>query len=46
MDIVSANYESIETGIKYQIGKYFVKVLEMRCMTHNEAVELNAKLGH
>ena len=46
MDIVSVNYESIENGIKYQIGKYFVKVLEMKCMTHNEAVELNSKLGH
>jgi hypothetical protein len=46
MDIVRINYDSIENGIKYQLGKYFVKVLEMKCMTHNEAVELNSKLGH
>jgi len=45
-DVIRSDHDKIAAGIEYQLGKSFKLVREMRCMTYDQAVDLNAKLGH
>ena len=45
-DVIRSDHDKIAQGIEYQLGKSFKLVREMRCMTYDQAVDLNAKLGH
>lgn len=45
-DVIRSDHDKIAAGIEYQLGKEFKLVREMRCMTYDQAVELNSKLGH
>ena len=43
---MSADFAQIASAVKGYLGKKFVSVLEMRCLTYDEAVKLNSELGH
>ena len=43
---ISADFDQIASAVKGYLGKKFVSVLEMRCLTYDEAVKLNSELGH
>ena len=43
---VDEDFDKVSAAIKGYLGKKFVSVLKMGCMTHEEAADLNAKLGH
>jgi len=43
---IKHDYENIIAAIKSYLGKTFEHLSELRCMTHQEAVERNTALGH
>ena len=43
---IDEDFDEISAAIKGYLGKKFVSVLEMRCMTYDQAVKLNDELGH
>ena len=43
---VDEDFDKVSAAIKGYLGKKFVSVLKMGCMTHEEAADLNTKLGH
>ena len=43
---VDEDFDKVSSAIKDYLGKKFVSVLKMGCMTHEEAADLNTKLGH
>ena len=43
---IREDFDQIASAVKGYLGKKFVSVLEMRCLTYDEAVKLNAELGH
>ena len=45
-DVIRTDYEQIAAALKYRVGSKFRKVIEMRCVSYEEAVRLNAELGH
>ena len=47
LETIGNNYQSIEVAARASMKKGIVKsVKEFRCLTYQEAVELNSKLGH
>ena len=44
--VISRDYFEISEAVEAFIGKDFVKVMEMRCLTYGEAATYNASLGH
>ena len=45
-EIIRKNHSNIEKALKNYMGDTMKLVKEFRCMTNNEAVVLNTKLGH
>ena len=43
---IREDFDQISSAVKGYLGKKFVSVLEMRCLTYDQAVKLNAELGH
>jgi len=43
---VDEDFDKVSATVKGYLGKKFVSVLKMGCMTHEEAADLNTKLGH
>ncbi len=43
---VGTTYEQISLSVRGHLGREFIKIKEMRCLTYQEAVELNVELGH
>ena len=47
LETIGNNYQSIEAAARASMKKGVVKsIKEFRCLTYDEAVELNTKLGH
>ena len=44
--IVRKDGDKVTLAIEQHMGKKFIKIKAMRCLTHKEAVFLNSKLGH
>lgn len=45
-EYVTENHPVIIEKLYKNIKKDNIKIFNMKCMTHSEAVELNTKLGH
>ena len=45
-EVIRRDYDKITDTIQHHIGKAFKLVREMRCMTYEQTLELNTKLGH
>ena len=45
-DVIRTEHEQIAAALKYRMGSKFRKVMEMRCVSYEEAVRLNSELGH
>tara|TARA_R100000656_G_scaffold48295_2_gene39166 strand:- start:94 stop:339 length:246 start_codon:yes stop_codon:yes gene_type:complete len=45
-EVIQRDYEKIIDALQYHVGKSFKLVQEMRCMTYDQAVKMNSKLGH
>jgi len=43
---INLDFKQIAAAVKGYLGKKFISVREMRCLTFNEAVKLNSELGH
>ena len=43
---VDEDFDKVSAAVKGYLGNKFVSVLKMGCMTHEEAADLNTKLGH
>ena len=43
---IREDFDQISSAVKGYLGKKFVSVLEMRCLTYDQAVKFNAELGH
>jgi hypothetical protein len=43
---IREDFHKIASAVKGYLGTKFVSVLEMRCMTYDQAVKLNSELGH
>ena len=46
MKSISNSYDQIAMSVRYLLGDKLVQIMEMRCMTRQEAIFLNYKLGH
>ncbi len=46
MKSISNSYDQIVLSVENRLGAELLKIKEMRCLTYNEAVELNRDLGH
>ena len=46
MSSIADNHEAIEQAARNYMGEVVESVKEFRCLTYQEAVELNSKLGH
>jgi hypothetical protein len=46
MKSISNSYDQIVLSVENRLGAELLKIKEMRCLTYNEAVELNTDLGH
>lgn len=44
--VIVDSYEKITAALKYHIGGDFRSVQEMRCVTYNDALQMNIKIGH
>ena len=46
LESIGRTYDQIALSVRNHLGREFVQIKEMRCLTHNEAVDLNSGLGH
>ena len=45
-EVIWKDFDKIHEAIKNNMGMKLVGIMELRCMTYDEALKLNAKLGH
>ena len=45
-EVIMTKKEEMSRAIRAQFGKRIIKILDWECMTHQEAVDRNTKLGH
>ena len=45
-EVIAYQKDEMKVAIRTQFGKRIVKILDWECMTHQEAVDRNTKLGH
>lgn len=45
-DTIRKNHELISINVKGYLGKKFMNIRELRCLTYNEALDFNTGLGH
>jgi len=44
--VIWEDFEKIQEGIKKYTDKTLIGIMELRCMTYDEALKLNSELGH
>ena len=45
-EVIWKDFDKINEGIKNHTDKTLIGILELRCMTYDEALKLNIELGH
>ena len=45
-EVIKLQRDEMEVAIRAQFGKKVIKILDWECITHQEAVVRNSKLGH
>ena len=45
-EVIKLQRDEMEVAIRAQFGKKVIKILDWKCMTNEEAVNRNSKLGH
>ena len=45
-EVIAYQKDEMKVAIRAQFGKKVIKILDWECMTHQEAVDRNSKLGH
>ena len=45
-EVIAYQKDERSVAITAQFGKKVIKILDWECMTHQEAVDRNSKLGH
>ena len=45
-EVIKKTQADILLSVQHYLGKKFIAVKKMECLTYNEAVERNDKLGH
>ena len=45
-EVIKLQRDEMRVAIRAQFGKSVIKILDWKCMTHEEAVNRNSKLGH
>ena len=45
-EVIWKDFDIIQEGIKKYTDKSLIGILEIRCMTYDEALKLNSELGH
>ena len=44
--VIWEDFEKVNEAIKSHMTKGLIGIMELRCMTYKEALDLNSKLGH
>ena len=45
-EVIRLQKDEMRIAIRNRFGKNIIKILDWKCMTHQEAVDRNTKLGH
>ena len=45
-EVIKLQKDEMRVAIRAQFGKKVIKILDWKCMTNEEAVNRNSKLGH
>ena len=45
-EVIKLQRDEMEVAIRAQFGKKVIKILDWECITHQDAVVRNSKLGH
>ena len=45
-EVIWTDFDKIHEAIKINMDKKIIGILELRCMTYDEALKLNSELGH
>jgi hypothetical protein len=45
-EVIWKDFDKIHEGIKKHTDKILIGIMELRCMTYDEALKLNSELGH
>ena len=45
-EVIKLQRDEMGVAIRAQFGKRVIKILDWKCMTHEDAVNRNSKLGH
>ena len=45
-EVIWKDFDKIHEGIKKHTDRTLIGILELRCMTYDEALKLNSELGH
>jgi hypothetical protein len=45
-EVIWKDFDKIHEAIKNNMGMKLIGIMELRCMTYDEALKLNSELGH